>query len=113
MSYTNPKPSKIDFTFYPYTVPDADAVNFKIIHDQKYEGIGYFSGNIKKNNVSSQAIVRVFDNNNKILIRELLTDEFGNYNIQFLNEYYKYDIIAYDPESNWESKIYTNKLPAI
>lgn len=111
--YIPPSPKATNFRFYSYTPPDWDAVNFIIRNTQIYDGKGYFSGVVRKDsNIDGIAMIRVFDPTNGTLIRELYTDEFGNYIIEGLNSDYSYDVVAYDIDGNWEAKLFTNRRPA-
>lgn len=113
VKYVVPSGRKVNFLVHSYTPPDGWNCDFVIRKNQLFDGNGYFEGNVKKDGISSgNVLLKVFDSDTGVLIREILTDNIGNYLIDGLNPVNTYDVVAYDIDGAWETKVFSKRTPA-
>lgn len=81
-------------------------------YKRAFKGNGFFAGQITVAGTPTRAIVQVWHPATATLVRQIETNIAGEFVIDGLKIDELYDLVAIDPNGQWEKKHSSNRTPA-
>lgn len=76
-------------------------------------GKGYFTGFVYIDNIPKQAEVQIWHVESKTYVKSVMTDVSGQFYVDGIKENEIYDLIAVDPDGEWEKKVSSKRTPEV